>query len=731
MDGGAAPTTLDPPAPADEPVSAMLARRVTAALAVGLASGALDGALSWWRSPRAELAARDLWPLMAFGAATLAPTLAALAALHVLLARAAAARGALRRAGAFLRAGPGKWFARDEPAALRAAMAVMGALVAAGVGYRVALGVIRSVRTPTLAALSLVGLALVALAAGGAAALVTGLILEGSLRRARRLASPGAVLGLAALPALVVAAAVAIATRAALARLSYAPLGATAAVAAGYLLLARGVAAWPARRLARVAWGAGVLALAGLAWSAGDLDRSQPVLLAVTRRTLLVGRVIPSLQRWSDFDGDGHGRWFGGGDCDDRDRRVNPEARDIPGNGRDENCTGRDADPLPDERATAFVLPATPRPSVVLVSIDTARPDHVSLYGYRRRTTPALDRLFARGARFDRAYTAAPQTVRSFAGAFTGRVPSTLCWGRDPQFPPLRDPNEMVAESLRDAGYATAAFTNTSYFALTAGFFQGFDTVEQGAGFKDDARVTAWKARLWLEQAARAPRPFFAWIHFVDPHEPYTDRTEPNDLGHEALDRYDEEIAWADHALESLESTLEAMSAARPLLLVALSDHGEGFGEHGVHYHSFDAHEEALRVMLAVRGPGVVPGPRGQLVSLLDLHATLLAYVDRAPAPRGPSRSLVPLLQSPPGATLPWRSALFAEVGPEREFATAVVAPPWKLIHDVGRGAWELFHLARDPGEQRNVYNREPAVAEQLRARLAELARAPSPRCGR
>lgn len=134
MDGGAAPTSLDPPAPADEPVSAMLARRVMAALAAGLASGALDGALSWWRSPRAELAARDLWPLMAFGAATLAPTLAALAALHVLLARAAAARGALRRAGGFLRAGPGQWFARDESAALRAAMAVMAALVAAGVG---------------------------------------------------------------------------------------------------------------------------------------------------------------------------------------------------------------------------------------------------------------------------------------------------------------------------------------------------------------------------------------------------------------------------------------------------------------------------------------------------------------------------------------------------------------------------------------------------------------------
>ena len=729
MDGGA-PTRQTPEAPADEAPQATLARRVFVSAMVGLGAGALDGVVAWARTPRGELGARDLLPLVALAASALGAPLAAVGALHALMARAVMARGALRRARAWLQAGPRQWFERDERAALRVAMAVVGALAAAAVGYRLALGVVRSVRTPTLAALSLVGMSLVSLAAGAVVALVAGLALESPLRRSRRLASPGAVSGLAVAGGALVAALVAVATRAALARLSYAPLVAALAVAVTYVLADRAASRRLTRAPRRAAFAASALAVAGVAWSGSYLGRSQPLLVALTGRTLVAGAVIPAFQRWSDFDGDGHGRWFGGGDCDDRDRRVNPLARDIPGNGRDENCTGRDAEPIPDERASAFVRPATSRPSVILLSIDTARPDHASLYGYRRPTTPTLDRLFAHGARFDRAYAAVPQTVRSFASAFGGRVASTLCWGRDPQFPPLRDPNEMVAESLRDAGYATAAFTNTSYFALTAGFFQGFDTVEQGAGFKDDARVTAWRARLWIEQAARAPRPFFAWVHLVDPHEPYADRTSPHDFGHEPGDRYDEEIAWADHALESMQSTLEAVSSARPLLMVAMSDHGEAFGEHGIYYHSFDAHEEALRVMLAVRGPGVVPGPRSQLVSLVDLQPTLLAYIDRAPAPRAPSRSLVPILQSAPGAAVPWRSAVFAEVGNDREFATAVVAPPWKLIHDANRGAWELFHLDRDPGERRNVYNREPAVAEQLRARHAELARpAPGLRC--
>jgi len=729
VDGnGPPPLEHAPPAVATS-VGAALRRRMVAGALVGFALGAVDGALAWLRTPRAELGLRDLAPLLGYGASTVGVVVLLVGVFHTLVAQAVAARGALRDAGAYLREGPRRWFQRDERAALRAVMLLVGAGVAAVVGYRLALGVIRGVRTPTLAALSLVGLSLVSLVSGAVAGLVAGLALEGPLRRSKRLASPGAVALVTAVAAVFGGLVAAVAARAVLARLSYGSIGASLVAAVVYAMADR----LTAHRRKSTSWVpvamvAGV-ALVSLTWSGAGLGRSQPVLAAITRRSLLAGAVIPRLQRWSDFDGDGHGRWFGGGDCNDRDRRINPLARDIPGNGRDENCTGFDAPPLVEDRATAYVAPATARPSVVLVSIDTARPDHTSLYGYRRPTTPTLDRLAAGGARFDRAYTAVPQTVRSFASAFTGRYPTTLCWGRDPQFPPLRDPNEMIAESLRDAGYATSAFTNTSYFALTAGFFQGFDVIEQGAGFKDDARVTTWKARLWLERAAQEPRPFFTWVHLVDPHEPYTDRTEPTDFGHEPGDRYDEEIAWADHALASLTPTIEEVARARPLLIVVMSDHGEAFGEHGAYYHSYDAHEEALRVVLAVRGPGVVPGARAQLVSLIDLQATLLGYIDRAPPPRSPSRSLIPLLQSPPGAVVPWRSAVLAEVGNAREFATAVVAPPWKLVHDASRGAWELFQIDRDPSERRNVYNREPVVAEQLRARMSELTRPGASRC--
>ncbi len=711
-----------------------LPRRTFVGALVGLAFGALDGAIAFARSPKGELEHRDLLALMGLGSAALGLTLAVVGALHALGSRAAAARASVRVARDYLRAGPSRWFVRDERAALRAAMAVIGLVTAAGVGFRLALSVVRSVRTPALAALSLLAMGALSLGAGAFVAMVGGLVLDRPLRRSKDLASPGAVLAVTGVVAVLSAALAAVLAREVLSRLSYAPVIALASAVAAYVLAdrqaaARGVTVSPRRALAVAC----VPVLATLV-SAGSLGRSQTVLDAITGRSLVASRVFPALQRWSDRDGDGYGRWFGGGDCDDRDPNVNPMARDVPGNGRDENCTGMDAPVPQEERPPPFVATTTSHPSIVLLSIDTARPDHTSVYGYRRRTTPTLERLAAGGARFDRAYAVAPQTVRSFAGAFTGRPPAGLCWGRDVQFPPLRDPNEMLAEVLRSEGYATSAYTNTSYFGLTAGFFQGFERVEQGGGFKDDAPTAVDHAKAWIEAAAREPRPFFSWVHLVDPHEPYTDRTAPQEFGHDAIDRYDEEIAHADAALGRLLPTLESIAASRPLVVFAFSDHGEAFGEHGVVFHSFDAHEEALKVVLIARGPGIQPGPRPQLVSLLDLYPTLLAYVGRTPGLRSPSRSLVPVLQSPAGTAMPWRSAVFADVSPAgdlRATSVALVAPPWKLLHDSGRGAWELYQLERDPLERQNVFNREPSVAEQLRARLGELARPSTAHCPR
>ncbi|MBL8677758.1 MAG: sulfatase-like hydrolase/transferase [Myxococcales bacterium] len=719
---------------ADVRSESVAARRVALGAIVGAAFGAIDGVVATVRTARGELTSADRATIVALGVVAASLLVTLLGALFALGARAVAARGLLRDAREYIVAGPSRWFARNERLALRVVMGIVGATTAGLVGFRFALGVVRSVRTPTLAALSIVGLGALSLVIGAFCAIVAGLALEGALRRSKRLASVGAVASVVALALSIAGLALAIAGRAVLARLSAWPPLALVAMVLTYFAIERAAAK---RRWRFAPWTAVVASasvLFGLAWSAATLGRSQPVLDAVTGRSIVAARVFPSLQRWSDRDGDGYGRFFGGGDCNDRDPMINPMARDIPGNGRDENCTGIDAPAPPEDRPPPFVAPATPRPSVVLLSIDTMRPDHTSLHGYHRQTTPVIDRFAQNAARFDRAYAVAPQTVRSFAGAFTGRTPAGLCWGRDVQFPPLRDPNEMLAEVLRAEGYATAAFTNTSYFGLTAGFFQGFEKIEQGGGFKDDAPFTADHAKQWIVNAAREARPFFAWLHLVDPHEPYTDRTSPQDFGHEAIDRYDEEIAHSDAVLGRVIPALDEIAAHRPLVVIVMSDHGEGFGEHGVVFHSFDAHEEALRSVLVVRGPGVIAGPRNALVSLIDLYPTLLAYVGRTPTLRSPSRSLLPLLQAAPGANVPWRGAVFADVSPSgdsRPTSVALVAPPWKLIHDATRGAWELYQLDRDPLERSNVFHREPAVAEQLRARLADLARPSIAHCPR
>ncbi len=725
--------TQDPSA-APLPPSSTLARRVLVGVLLGALLGALDALGAFARSPRGAIASSDLPAILGFGATGGALLLALVAIVHAVTSRAAAARASVQRARSYLREGPARWFSRDERGAARLAMALLGVLAAAGIGFVLSLSVLRSVRTPGLAALSLLGVAGVSLVGGLLFAMISGLAIDPLLRRSPRLASPGAVASLAVATLGAASLLIAILGRHVLARLRWGPPFALLVALGAYLavdraLVARGVAI--SRRAGGLA-----LALSLLAGSisAVTLGRSQVQLDAITGRSWLASGVFLWLQRRSDRDGDGYGRWFGGGDCDDRDPNVNPMARDLPGNGRDENCTGLDAPAPPEDRPPPFVAPATSHPSIVVLSIDTARPDHTSVYGYRRRTTPTLERIAQGGARFDRAYAVAPQTVRSFAGAFTGRPPAGLCWGRDVQFPPLRDPNEMLAEVMRSEGYATSAFTNTSYFGLTAGFFQGFEQVEQGGGFKDDAPTAVDHARAWIEQAARNPRPFFSWVHLVDPHEPYTDRVAPTDYGHEAIDRYDEEIAHADAALGRLVPTLERIAASRALLVIALSDHGEAFGEHGVLYHSFDAHEEALRVVLLAKGPGIAPGPRAQLVSLIDLYPTLLAYVGRSPALRSPARSLLPVLQSAPGASIPWRGAVFADVSPAgdlRATSVALVAPPWKLLHDAARGAWELYQLDRDPLERQNVFNREPVVAEQLRARLSELSRPSTAHCPR
>ncbi|MDB4928529.1 MAG: Choline-sulfatase, partial [Myxococcaceae bacterium] len=472
---------------------------------------------------------------------------------------------------------------------------------------------------------------------------------------------------------------------------------------------------------------AAALACAALAAvPALGLGRRQAVMIALASRTAIVRRVIGPLQHTLDRDGDGHGVLFGGGDCDDRDPTIYPGATEIPANGIDESCSGHDRPRRPVAPYVSLAPVAGPlgerAPNVLFVSIDAARPDRMSAYGYGRPTTPNLARFAAGAARFTSAYAVAPGSLRSFASTFTGRYPGEVAWGcgNDPRFPSVAAENHTLAEALRAAGYAAAAFTNTSYFATTPGFFQGFEPVQATPEFKGDAAAIVRGAVEWME--APRDRPFFAWVHLIDAHAPYGDEAWPQDFGASESDRYDAALARADHFAARLIDAADRLERrGAPVLVVVFSDHGEGFNEHGARYHYYDVHEETIRVALLVRGPGVAPGERRALTALLDLYATVLHLAHLPVAAPTASRSLVPALLGGRGAPADVRAEVYsdvAEYGGAAPTSMALVAPPWKIAFDASRGAWELYNLALDPGEERNVYDDDPVRVAELRWRL-------------
>lgn len=645
--------------------------------------------------------------------------------------------GFMVRFSAWALRGPRQWFARDPSAVTVIACAAIALGLALGPTFPLAYLVITEFRSKPLAALAVLLAQIAFTVIGPAVALLLAPIVRAAARRVGPLASPGLLLS-----GLTVALS---AQGVRFFRLNWAAfrnLEFGVAALLGALLVGNAVALYllgrrvkragrPLRRrvVAATAFGA----IAAFFVSALTFGAKQTVAATIFNRSLLTQRVARSLQVAIDMDRDGFSAVFNGGDCNDRDPSVNPRARDVPGNGRDENCSGRDAR-VETEEGGGHLAPVpeafgSAAPSIVFLSIDAMRPDHMGAYGYRRPTTPNID-LFARGgARFTNAYCASPRSLRSFASIMVGRYASMVAWGNDVQFPPLLDENVTLAEKLHEGGYLTAAIHGTSYFNHTAGFYQGFDVVQEEYGFKAaDVQPTIDRLLTFLRERRTDARPFFLWTHLMEPHDPYRDLTAPRDFGHRQVDMYDEEIARADDALGPVLSLLTTLAQERPLVVFLYADHGEAFGEHGVNHHSFDLHDEALRVPLIVRGPGVTPGVRDALVSLMDLHPTAINLARRESATPVSGRSLVPLLAdaSARGLMFPgWRSHLFAEVTPDGLFPSeqrSLYSPPYKLIHDVRRGTWELFDIARDRGEVRNLYDDRPDIAAPLRERLLTWA---------
>lgn len=372
--------------------------------------------------------------------------------------------------------------------------------------------------------------------------------------------------------------------------------------------------------------------------------------------------MLRALRAATDIDRDGYSSLFGGGDCAPLSADVHPGAREVPGNGVDDNCILGDARAFVARGAAETVRPTTPSPlSIVLITIDTFRADRTSFERTDLDTTPNLRAWGERALRFDRAYTAAGHTLISIPVLMRGVYSRRLLWtqladtddfkmlplaeARD--IPPahvrtrfglpLHDPRwplsrwfawrGMPTAAVVDDGWITQAF-DPRYFASEFDTYVHADALS-GASPNDDARVV--DAAIAEVQRLQQGAPFFLWIHLFGLHGPNPERPGIPRLTDDASGEYDQAIRYLDQQLARLFATLEPITDRTAIIVT--SDHGEHIDTKD-RYHGVDMLESDLRVPLLVRIPGGRTGVDHTLVSTIDLFPTLLSLTQTpVPAP--------------------------------------------------------------------------------------------------
>lgn len=367
--------------------------------------------------------------------------------------------------------------------------------------------------------------------------------------------------------------------------------------------------------------------------------------------------------------------------------------------------------------------------NVLLVTIDTLRADRVGAYGNRLGLTPTVDRLAAQGLRFTTAYAHVPMTLPSHATLLTGQYPFTN-GVRDNGAFALAKNTPTLANALRAAGYRTAAFVGSFVLDARFGLAAGFDLYDDRVrGNSANLEVVQRSADEVLSPASdwimKGPAPYFAWVHLYDPHEPY-DPPEPYRSRY-ASDLYAGEVAYADAALGTALDRLQRAGMLDRTLIIVASDHGESLGEHGERTHGLFAYDSTLRVPLVFwAAPAVEAAAVDFPARLVDVAPTVLDLIGAPPLATSDGRSLRPFLG---------HARLFDRAPSYFEALNASLTRHWAplkgLVLDqlkvIDLPIPELYDVASDPGETRNLYPSSRERARPLEALLDAMGGGATP----
>jgi choline-sulfatase len=352
-------------------------------------------------------------------------------------------------------------------------------------------------------------------------------------------------------------------------------------------------------------------------------------------------------------------------------------------------------------------------PNLLLITVDTLRPDHLGYMGYARKTSPAIDRLASEGVMFTHATSVSGWTLPSVATILTGQYPkdhgaTDFHWSIDASLPTL-------ASILRKNGYDTYGFVSHIMLTPTYGIGEGFEHYDYSVlnvGNPHEVSTSKELTDLALRGTRGLKEPFFIWVHYFDPHFQYLEHPE-FPFGKSDLDRYDAEIAYTDYYIDTLLKALDR----KHTVVVFTADHGEEFGEHGGEYH-YTLHGEVMKVPLIVKAPWLTHREEPDPVEQIDLLPTILKQLGVTPPPGLPGRDVL----SPQDAERPlyierdrppqWRQRGVIR-GTDKlivvEEADTSLVPVASRNEEVPvtwvKPGIYRYDLARDPGETQNLFS--------------------------
>ncbi len=408
------------------------------------------------------------------------------------------------------------------------------------------------------------------------------------------------------------------------------------------------------------------------------------------------------------------------------------------------------------------------RLNVLLVTLETTRADHLGAYGYARDTSPSFDRLASEGVLFEHHSTVSPRTNPSLASLLTSSYPHEH--GVRNLLLPLEPENRTLAEVLRSAGYATGAVQSHPRLIKASGLAQGFTDYDDDVAAHPVADQACARAEAWIRDAARRSRPWFFWIHVMDPHwtyeppdpwrtryvadDPRTTATYadlrarrstigpiifrnamPPDEVAAFIGLYDGELRFTDNALGGLIRALREGRLEDKTLVVVTADHGESLGEHDYYFEHGDlGSEPEVHIPLVFRWPGTLPaGLRiPATVRSIDLAPTILDLAGLPAEPSFRGQTLQGYFESREAADRPCfgeTDMSFHEENVRREIPG--VAGKWRWLrrgryklvfvpHTAKPPEWRLYDLVEDAGELEDAGERLPEVRDAMRQELSD-----------